>query len=137
MSKENVEIVRRLFDAVARRDATSIFALYDPEVQLDTSRSPWTRLVGAGRVYQGHSGLRDLFSTRNDVWEDIEDICDELLAADDHVVSISTMRGRGKSSGVEVELPQYGVWRVREGKIVWVAWVESREAALEAAGLSE
>jgi hypothetical protein len=55
----------------------------------------------------------------------------------EHVVSIETTRARGKGSGVEVELTQYGVWTIRERKIVRVAWLTSRKEALKAAGLSE
>ena len=31
MSKENVEIVKRLFEAVESRDREGVFAAYDPE----------------------------------------------------------------------------------------------------------
>jgi ketosteroid isomerase-like protein len=34
MSEENVEIVRRLYDAAARRDSGAVLALYDPAVEL-------------------------------------------------------------------------------------------------------
>jgi ketosteroid isomerase-like protein len=37
MSQENVELVRRVYDAAARRDAATVLALYDPEVELDNS----------------------------------------------------------------------------------------------------
>jgi ketosteroid isomerase-like protein len=40
MSQENVEIVRQVFDAVARRDAKGVLALYDPNVELDQSPTP-------------------------------------------------------------------------------------------------
>ena len=39
MSQENVEIVRRVYEAAARRDAANIFALYDPDVELDATRT--------------------------------------------------------------------------------------------------
>ena len=56
MSEENVEIVRRVYDAAAQRDADGIFALYDPEVELDASRLGLADLD----VYHGHDGLRSL-----------------------------------------------------------------------------
>jgi ketosteroid isomerase-like protein len=37
MSQENVEVVRRVYDAVARRDSAAVLDLYDPEVVLDPS----------------------------------------------------------------------------------------------------
>ena len=45
MSEENVEIVRRIYEAAAGREAASIFALYDPEVELDATR------LGVGDQY--------------------------------------------------------------------------------------
>jgi ketosteroid isomerase-like protein len=38
MSRENVELVRRLYDAVSRRDDTTVFTLYDPDIEWDDSR---------------------------------------------------------------------------------------------------
>jgi ketosteroid isomerase-like protein len=38
MSRENVEIVREIFEAAARRDRKRVLALYDPDVVMDGSR---------------------------------------------------------------------------------------------------
>jgi ketosteroid isomerase-like protein len=38
MSRENVEVVQRLFDAIGRRDSEAVLALYDPEIEWDASR---------------------------------------------------------------------------------------------------
>jgi ketosteroid isomerase-like protein len=40
MPEENVEIVRRAYEAAAQRDAAAVIALYRPEVEWDISRSP-------------------------------------------------------------------------------------------------
>jgi ketosteroid isomerase-like protein len=72
-----------------------------------------------------------------EAWERVEPDLRELLDAGDHVVSIEITRGRGRASGVEVELQQYGVWTIRDGKIVRARWFTTRQEALEAAGLSE
>ncbi len=62
MSEENVEIVRRVYEAAASRDAETVLALYDPDVELDASRLGIAGLAGGvGAVYRGHKGLRDLF----------------------------------------------------------------------------
>ncbi len=37
MSCDNVAVVRRLFEATARDDRATVFALYDPEIEWDTS----------------------------------------------------------------------------------------------------
>jgi hypothetical protein len=65
MSQENVEIVRRVYDAAARRDAETVLALYDSEVELDATR---IGLNLAFDVYHGHDGLRRLFAEWHEVW---------------------------------------------------------------------
>jgi hypothetical protein len=64
----------------------------------------------------------------------VEDDCEELIDAGEHVISVVTSRARGRVSGLEVECT--GVWTIHEGKVVRVEWFESREEALEAAGLT-
>jgi ketosteroid isomerase-like protein len=60
MSQENVEIVRRVYDAAARRDVATVLALYDPDVERDVSLHPLGGVTGK-RVYRGHEGLRIWF----------------------------------------------------------------------------
>jgi ketosteroid isomerase-like protein len=136
MSQENVEIVRRLYDAVARRDAATVLALYDPEVEFDYTHGPLRDLIGR-RVYHGHDGLRLWFREWHEAWENVDYDCEELIGAGDQVVSVDIGRGRGRASGIEVEAGQCGVWTIRDGKIVRVVWFPTREEALEAAGLSD
>jgi ketosteroid isomerase-like protein len=128
VSQEAVEIVRRVYEAAARRDVATVLELYDPDVELDN-----TRLEIAGGVYHGHDGLRTFFREWHEAWERIEYDFDELIDAGGHVVAVVTRRGRGRASGAEVELQVALVWTVREGKIVRVVWFETREDALEAA----
>jgi ketosteroid isomerase-like protein len=136
MSQENVEIVRRVYEAAARRDTAIVLDLYDPEVDWDVSRSPMARLVGQGR-YQGHEGLRRFFRAYHEAWERIEYEHEELIDAGDRVISVDHERGCGRASGAEVEFTQYAVWTIREGKIVQAVWFPTRAEALQAAGLSE
>ena len=60
MSRENVEVVRRVFEASARQDAEAVLALYDPHVEWDASRTQ----PGLGEfadVGHGHEGRRRFF----------------------------------------------------------------------------
>jgi ketosteroid isomerase-like protein len=134
MSQENVEIVRRIYDAVARGDRASVLAAYDPDVEMDFTGSPLLRLL-VKDVYRGHEGLRNHFTERyEEAWGTIEDLCEQLIdAGDEHVVSVITTRGRGRVSGAPVELQHAGLWTIRDGKVVRVAWFGSRDEALEAA----
>ena len=53
------------------------------------------------------------------------------------VLALVTVRGRGRTSGIEVETTMTGVWTIRDGKILRVVWFGSHDEALEAVGLSE
>jgi ketosteroid isomerase-like protein len=136
MSRENVEVVRRVYDAVARGDTAAVLALYDREVEVDTSQTPLPRLIGGGG-FRGHEGLRGFFRERNEAWENIEDHCEELIDAGENVISVVTSRGRGRTSGIEVETNVAGVWTIRAGKVIRVVWLSTRKEALEAVGLRE
>jgi ketosteroid isomerase-like protein len=132
MSQENVEIVRGVYDAVARRDAAGVLALYDPGVEVDGSRLPESRMTGLPHVLRGHEGLRKSTREWNEAWEYAEDHCERLIDAGG-----VTRRARGLASGVEVETRRGGVWTIRDGKVVRTVWFPSVDEALEAVGLSE
>jgi ketosteroid isomerase-like protein len=136
MSEENVEIVRQVYEAAARRDAAAVLACYDPSVEWDVSRSQMARLVGED-LYRGHDGLRQFFRRYHDAWEEVEYGYDELVDAGDQVLSTDIERARGRTSGADVVLTQYAVWTIRDGKIIRAAWFSARTDALEAAGLAE
>jgi ketosteroid isomerase-like protein len=137
MSEENVELVRRVYDANARGDAAAVLALYDPKVEWDISRAPARDLLGEPHVFHGHDGLRGFFRAWYEAWGHVEADLEDLIDAGVQVISVETTRGRGRASGVEVELPHAAVWTVRDGKIIRVVWFGTRAEALEAAGLSE
>jgi ketosteroid isomerase-like protein len=130
MSEENVEIVRRVYEAVARGDTGAVLAAYDTEVEWDFRRSPFRDFLKYD-VYRGHGGLRSFIRERtDDAWADVHDDLDELIDAGEHVVSVVTSRGRGRASGAEVEMTHAGIWTLRKGTIVRVVWVGTRDEAL-------
>ena len=136
MSQENVEIVRRVYEAVARRDSATVLALYDEEVEIDGSRLPEARLVGPG-VGRGHEGLRRFTRDWAEAWESAPDECQELIDAGDRVISVVARRGFGRTSGIRVDTERAGVWTIRDGKVVRTVWFPSKAEALEAVGLRE
>ena len=136
MSQENVEIVRRVFEAVGRHDTEAVLSAYDPNVEVDFSGGPLASLMG-DNVYRGYDGLRKMVRDRYVDFERVEDDCQELIDAGQRVISLVITRGRGRSSGIDSEIRQYGAWTIRNDKIVRIDWFYSRVEDLEAAGLSE
>ena len=137
MSRENLEVVRRLNAADERRDTEAVLSLYDEEVELDFSRIPHATVIGRG-LYHGHDGLRSWYREWFQAWESFEQINEELIDAGEQVVSVWSQRGRGRVSGAEVELRHAAaVWTIRNGKVVRLVAFANREDALEAVGLSK
>jgi ketosteroid isomerase-like protein len=133
MSQENVEIVRRVFAASARRDGEAILALYDIAVEWDASRvQPFGESAGVAR---GQEGIRRFFRDWLEAWDSDEYRCEELVDAGDAVVSVVTQHTHGRASGVEIARQMTGVWTIRAGKVLRVVWFRSRDEALQAAGL--
>jgi uncharacterized protein len=134
VSQENVETVRRVHEAAARRDAAAVYALYDPDVVLDASR---VQIAGFAErdAYRGHDGLRRFFRQWHEAWEDVEYDFEELIDAGDHVIAVVTRRARGRASGAEVEWPVALLWTLRAGRVSRLAWFPTREDALAAMGM--
>jgi ketosteroid isomerase-like protein len=135
VSKENVEIVRRLWEAADRRDTDAVLALYDADVELDGTGFPLVAQEGA--VYRGHDGLRRLFAEWRETWRDADAQLHEIVDAGDRVISIYTYRAHGRASGTPIEEEFATVSTIASGKVVRVQWFVGREAALKAAGLPE
>jgi ketosteroid isomerase-like protein len=128
VSQENVQIVRRVYEAVARRDAEAVLALYDPKIEFDLTRIAFPGLQG---IYRGHEGLRTWFRAWYEAWETLENVVEELSDAGEGVISRQYMRARGRTSGVDLEgIRTWAVWTIQDGRISRVAWYPSREEAL-------
>ena len=136
MSRENVEVVRRIYAAVDTDAAPAVLALFDPEVEWDTTPLGSEGITGTG-VYRGYDGIREWFRLWNEAWADSTFDLGEVIEAGDQVVAVVTRRGRGRTSGVKVEAPGAVLWTIRAGRALRVVLFPTREDALEAVGLSE
>ena len=100
---------------------------------MDTSASNWP---SAG-VLHGHPGVERFFRDWLGAWRDFEVETSEYLDAGDSVVVVFRQRGIGRQSGIHMERDFFSVYDLRELKVVRYRMYESREEALEAAGLSK
>jgi ketosteroid isomerase-like protein len=133
MSRENVEIVRGVMSRFEEGDREEWRKHFDPNVVWDTSAS---ELPGAS-IYHGHEGVVRFFRDWLETWTDYEVATREYIDAGNAVVIVFRQSGTGRGSGVRVERDFFGVCDMRESKVVRFRLYESREEALEAAGLSE
>jgi ketosteroid isomerase-like protein len=134
MSQENVEIVRRNTDAYNRGDLDGLLENWAPDAVVDWSRS---RGFDAG-VFRGHDAIRahwqrllEAFDeVRIELVDPIEEVEDGLLV----VENLGYLRGR---DGIEVQTRSAWLVTIRDGQTASFALYQTKQEALEAAGLRE
>jgi ketosteroid isomerase-like protein len=134
MSEENVEILRRGFEAFARGDIDAVLDVVGP----DPEWAPGILPVMGGNAIRGKNALRRFFV--QELWEAFDEFRAEPLSFEDlgdSVLAPTRYVARGERSGLEIEQTFFSVYTFREGKIVWFRDFETRSDALAAAGLSE
>jgi ketosteroid isomerase-like protein len=104
VTEENVEIVRRHHDAFNRRDLDGIVQTYDPDAEVDFSRSPG---IEAG-IYRGRRAAQDFWNTFFETWKRAIVSADEHIDCGETVIYFANpnaLLGPGRNRG-------RGVWRV-------------------------
>jgi ketosteroid isomerase-like protein len=135
MSRENIEVVRTIYDAVGRRDVATPFDLYAEDIVWDLSAWRPAELDPV-RVYTGHEGVRKAWRDRLSAWSEVDYEVEELVEAGDRVVAVIRDRQIGRSSGVPIEAAHAAVWTLADGKVTRLQVFDERRQAFEAAGLS-
>jgi ketosteroid isomerase-like protein len=131
MSEENVEIVRRMYEAFHRGDAEGTLTYFHPEVVVDASVRP------DGGIGHGREELNAIVSRWIGAWDDWREEIEELRDLGSRVLVLSTQYGKGKGSGVDVEARYALLYEVQADKITRLTMYDDPAKALEAAGLRE
>jgi ketosteroid isomerase-like protein len=132
MSEANIETTRAAFAAYSRGDFNEVLESWAPDALLD-----WTNSHGFDSgVYRGHGEIRAFWERFFAMFEkvrveivDLRDVGDGLLIAE----NVAYLRGR---DGIEVEARSTFLIRRRDGLTTSLTLYQSRQEALEAAGLS-
>ncbi|MFL5821393.1 MAG: nuclear transport factor 2 family protein [Solirubrobacteraceae bacterium] len=133
MSQENVEVVRRQFEAFERGlDAVTEF--WHPEIE-------WRAVEGAADdvgVIHGEAGLRHYYEDWIEIFEQLRAEVQEVIFAEgERVACVIRNSGRARASGVRTGGRYYVVCTLREGRIASGREYATRAEALEAVGLRE
>src|SRR5262245_27767423 len=132
MSQENVEVVRRFYDAWAREEFPGPRELMDPEIEYVNP----PEAIEPG-VRRGRAAFSKAVELVYDGWEAWEAEPERFSATGDQVVVVVRYRAVGRGSGVEIEGRESALWTLRDGKVLRYAWFSGPTEALEAAGLAE
>ncbi|MQA72811.1 MAG: hypothetical protein GEU88_00390 [Solirubrobacterales bacterium] len=130
MSSENVEFLRRGYEALERGDLETFEALarerLDPKFEFHH--------VWDGRVFEGFEGTMDWLSDTRETWNDYKQEIEEIIDLGENVVVVLGISAQGVGSGVPVAQQLAAVWTFDGDRAVRARSFTSRADALEAAG---
>src|SRR6476620_11132291 len=127
MSAENVEISRKVIDAVNRGDMDAWLGFLSPEVVWESLPLP-----GFRDVYRGRAEAREWLDQLLDVFVEVHLEIDAITAlSDDRVFMVASVTGRGRGSGLPVERPSCEVVWHADGLITRRQVFWTRDEALE------
>jgi uncharacterized protein len=131
MAPGNVDLIRPIYEEWARGNWSPRFEVYDAQMEWGWS-DEFPGLAGVYRdVETPNSRLRAWLSP----WAHWRAEPDEYRELGDYVVVLTTYRGTGKGSGVEIVQEGAHVFKLRDGKVVRLEIFASRERALAAVAL--
>jgi len=129
VSRENLEIVQRGFDAFNETGVEGILPFIHPEFEATTPPN----LASEPDTYRGHDGIRRWFDSFDEVMEEIRWDAHGYQQVGDQVVVEFTLRARGKTTGLDFGQDAVMVWSLRDGKAIRVELFETLDEALAAA----
>jgi ketosteroid isomerase-like protein len=136
VAAENVEIVRGIYEALARRDDVAPFEVYAEDIVWDVSNTRRGDL-GPKLVYEGHDGVRQFWRDGLAAFGEVDLEVEELIGRGDRVLAVIRDRFVGRASGVPVQTTHVAVWTLAGGKVTRLQVFDDRHTAERAAGLPE
>jgi ketosteroid isomerase-like protein len=133
LSEQNVEIVRSGLAAFEKGDIEAVLRVCAEDIVI--TQPP--ELPGVAAEQHGHQGVLEALAAWPEQWDDYQIETLRICAAPgDKVFVTQRTRGRGKQSGVDVEMDFSFVFAVSGGEIrEWRLFIQE-DHALKAAGLS-
>ena len=144
MSRENVDLVRRLYAAdgpfalpLSPEDERVLLdrlfgEFYDDRVEV---RMPPDYPEGE-QFLRGREGMARLLAMLRDSWTEFRFEPERFIDAGQQVMVFIRVAARGGSSGLAAEQRTAHVWAVRDGRLSSIQIYRDREQAVEALGLS-
>lgn len=116
MSRENVALIKAIYDAFAAGDVPGVLGRMSPEIVWNEAenfpyadRNPY---VGPEAVATG------VFMRIGAEWDGFQVVPEEIIDAGDTVIALGRYRGTFKATGKAQNTQMAHVWRVKNGKAV-------------------
>jgi ketosteroid isomerase-like protein len=127
---ENVEVLEQGYRALSRGDLDEALGPLDPELEW----RPGEVAPEGGDVHHGADGFRRFIESWRESFDDFHLDPELFLASHDRIVAVMRQRGRGRGSGVAMDVRVVHVWTIRDDRAVGWWGAGSIEEALEEVG---
>lgn len=131
VSQENVETVKRLYEAWQRDGFGVVPELMDPDIEW--VNPPNAIEPGTRRGYDGFAAAASLFSS---VYRESRVTDATFHDAGDRIAVTASMTSRGAGSEFPIDTQRGYVFDLRDGKVTRFAWFTDPAQALESVGTS-
>jgi ketosteroid isomerase-like protein len=137
MSRENVEVVRRLYDEWGEGRFGTALHLFDPGVEYTRSGIGEGSALGLTGEWRGLEAMTRAALEWIQTFDRLRVQAERFIEAGDSVVIFTRHRGNAKESGLPIEAEFADVLTLRDGLVVRLDQYRDRDEALEAVGLRE
>jgi ketosteroid isomerase-like protein len=130
--EENKELVKRMSEALVRRNIEACVECFHPSVEFILPRN-----ILEGGSYRGLDGVRRALADTFETWEDYRFHREDIRAIGDYVVwwGRATVVAKGRAPAVEYQAAY--VAKIQQGKIIKLQPYRSKDEALKAVGIEE
>ena len=138
MSRDNVEVILRLNQAMNSGDNTALTAALEEALAPDAELRDLANAPDQSGVLRGREAIERALGLWAAAFEELRADIEESEEFGEFVVCAVRWHGRAKETGLNVDMRMVDLWEVRGGLIVrGTMGFKSRAEALAAAGLSE
>ena len=113
-SRENVELAERINSAFNCRDFAAFAETWHHDVEVrDLAHAP-----DSPEAVKGRRALLTLVAEWHEVFDEFRSEISEYEAVGDHVICATRWIGKGRSSALSIDVFQYDVYEIEDGKII-------------------
>src|SRR3954452_19122889 len=130
MSQETVELTRRVFDALHRRDLDEFVAFHDPRCEIQPL------LAAVAGDYHGCAGVREWLDDLLGAFPDFGIRLDDLREVGDRILARARISAHGAhgmdSAGPMSDQLSWVLSEIRNGRVIWWPHFRTEREALQA-----
>jgi ketosteroid isomerase-like protein len=118
-------VLRRTYEALARRDFAVLDELADPDFEMDL-----TERVLNPATYHGAEGMLRFLGEIDELWASMDIDVERVIERGDEVLAVLLVTLTGRGSGVEMESRIAQRWTLRDGKLLRMKLYGDADAAV-------